>query len=252
MKKNPLGILSGNALKIIAVIAMTFDHFAYIFYPYEMNLRIPGRIAFPIFAFMIAEGFRYTKNRLCYFLMMTGIGVICQAVFYFATGDDMLNIFLTFALAIAFCALLDFSKRILLAKDEPWWKKLLSPLPLFSGIVLMYFVDKVITFDYGFYGVLLPMCATLLHVPRGMEVPFLAKFDSLPFHLLTFAPCLIMLGFVYHPVQHFASLSLLLLLLYSGKRGKWRMKYFFYIYYPVHMVILEGIHLLLSYLSVGV
>jgi hypothetical protein len=45
-------------------------------------------------------------------------------------------------------------------------------------------------------------------------------------------------------VQKYSLLALVPLLLYSGKRGKLRMKYFFYIFYPLHLVVLEGIYIL--------
>ena len=65
MKK--IRFLSGNMLKVIAAITMTVDHIGVIFFPSSNILRIIGRIAFPIFAFMIAEGCKYTKNKFRYF-----------------------------------------------------------------------------------------------------------------------------------------------------------------------------------------
>ena len=56
--------LSGNALKIIGAITMLIDHMGVVLFPGIAILRIIGRISFPIFAFMIAEGCRYTKNKL--------------------------------------------------------------------------------------------------------------------------------------------------------------------------------------------
>ena len=62
-------VLSGNMLKIIAAVSMFIDHMGAVLFPGVMIFRILGRIAFPIFAFMIAEGCRYTKNRIKYFLL---------------------------------------------------------------------------------------------------------------------------------------------------------------------------------------
>ena len=56
--------LSGNALKIIAAISMVIDHVGLMFFPTLKILRIIGRLAYPIFAFMIAEGCYYTKNKV--------------------------------------------------------------------------------------------------------------------------------------------------------------------------------------------
>ena len=55
--------LSGTAIKIIALLSMTIDHFGVIFFPKVELFRILGRIAMPIFAYMIAEGCRYTKTK---------------------------------------------------------------------------------------------------------------------------------------------------------------------------------------------
>lgn len=69
--------LSGSALKVIAVISMVSDLCAYYLmehgtFLYEV-MRCSGRIAYPVFAFLIAEGFRHTRNRMRYFLQLTGI-----------------------------------------------------------------------------------------------------------------------------------------------------------------------------------
>ena len=74
--------LSGNTLKIIALIAMTLDHLCLLVFPEMQWFRIIGRIAMPIFAYMIAEGCRYTKNKVKYFLMVFVLGVICQVVYF--------------------------------------------------------------------------------------------------------------------------------------------------------------------------
>ena len=244
-KKNPIGILNSHMLKIIAIIAMTFDHFAVIFYPYESWMRIPGRIAFPIFAFLIAEGFRHTRNRLRYFLLLGGLGTAFHLVYTFVMKDNMLNIFITLVIGVALCALLEFAKVKILTRDVALWKKLLSPVPLLGAVALLWFVDHKVTLDYGFFGCMLPMLATFVHVPRGMDVPWLARVDVLPVQLFFFLLALIPLNHMYNPVQHYAIFAIPFLLLYSGKRGKLKMKYFFYIYYPLHLVVLEGLYMLL-------
>ena len=54
--------LTGNQLKLIAVITMTIDHIGLAFFPQQMLFRVIGRLAFPIYAYMIAEGCRYTRS----------------------------------------------------------------------------------------------------------------------------------------------------------------------------------------------
>ena len=92
--------LSGNALKLIAAAAMVADHVGYLFFPTVAALRIIGRLAFPIFAYMIAEGCGYTRNKLKYFLHVFLLAVICQIVYFVAARDTHMNILVTFSLAI--------------------------------------------------------------------------------------------------------------------------------------------------------
>ncbi len=58
---NPIGFISNFSLKIIACIAMTIDHIGYLLFPNIIVFRIIGRLAFPILAYLIAEGCKYTK-----------------------------------------------------------------------------------------------------------------------------------------------------------------------------------------------
>ena len=68
---------------------MAFDHIGVALFPKVAILRYIGRLAFPIFAFMIAEGAKYTRNKVKYFLMIFIIGVICQVFNYFFNNHDL-------------------------------------------------------------------------------------------------------------------------------------------------------------------
>ena len=70
--------LSGNMLKIIAAVTMLVDHAGILFFPSQNIYRIIGRLAFPIFAYMIAEGCKYTRNKIRYFAMIFGLAAVCQ------------------------------------------------------------------------------------------------------------------------------------------------------------------------------
>ena len=88
------GPLPGNALKIIAAIAMLADHVGLMFFPRVSLFRIVGRLALPIFAFMIAEGCRYTRNRLRYFLQifLLAAAAACRQYIAIAAGDKKCRI----------------------------------------------------------------------------------------------------------------------------------------------------------------
>ena len=68
---------TGNELKLIALVSMTCDHVGLQLLPNVLFLRILGRLAFPIFAYMIAEGCRYTRSRKKYLLRMVSLAAVC-------------------------------------------------------------------------------------------------------------------------------------------------------------------------------
>lgn len=92
--------LSSNALKLIAALTMLIDHIGVILLPNVPILRVIGRIAFPIYAFMIAEGCAYTKNKLRYFLSVFLLGAVCQIVYGIFDSEVYLGILITFSLSI--------------------------------------------------------------------------------------------------------------------------------------------------------
>ena len=103
--------LSGNALKLIACVFMVIDHVGVFLLPQYYILRVLGRIAFPIFAFMIAEGARHTRNRLRYFLTVFISAVTVQIVYYVAMRSLEMSIFVTFSLSLPLIYSLDFVKK---------------------------------------------------------------------------------------------------------------------------------------------
>ena len=220
------GILNGNHLKLIAAFAMLLDHAGILLFPQVQILRIIGRLAYPVFAFMIAEGCRYTKNRLRYFLLVFGLGVGCQLVYYFASGDNYLNILLTFSCSV----LLIYSlQEIYRAKN--WKKEFLWSVVFAAGYLGVYGLQHIITMDYGFFGVMVPVLVSFAHLRK---FPYWAS-------VLLLGVGLVLLSADIGGLQPYALLALPLLLLYNGQRGKYKMKYFFYVFYPVHLAVLQGI-----------
>ena len=216
------GILTGNQLKLIAAAAMLLDHAGKLLFPPLRLFRILGRLAYPIFAYMIAEGCRYTKNKLRYFLMLFGLGIGCQLVYFFFSGDTYLNILLTFSASV----LLIYALQASWQSGKAIWSVVFA-----AGIVAAIGLDMLVTIDYGFWGIMIPVMVSFAHVrkfPRWAEVVMLGL-------------GLILLGDDLGGYQFYSLLSLPLLLCYSGRRGKGNMKYFFYIFYPVHLVALQGI-----------
>lgn len=228
--------LSGNALKLIAAAAMVADHVGLMFFPDLTILRIIGRLAFPIFAFMIAEGCRYTRNRLRYFGMVFGLGAICQIVYFVAMRDTYMSVLITFSLSI----LVIYAWQNVKAHRD-----FLSWMVLGAALLGVWLLNQYLTIDYGFHGCMTAVNAALCMPRRGAApVPGEEKFDNRPTHVALMGISLLMLALDFGGNQWWALLALPLLLLYSGERGKRQMKYFFYIFYPAHLVLLEAIAML--------
>lgn len=222
--------LTGNQLKIMALVFMTVDHIGLILLPEYLILRIIGRMAFPIFAYMVAEGCRHTKSMGRYLGLMAGFAVVSQTVEFLATGSLYQSIFATFSLSILMVWLL---QRATEKKTPGTW------LAVLGGVALVAFLTRVLPIllsgtdygvDYSFWGVMLPV------------VIYFGKDRWRKLGLA--AIVLLLLARESHWIQYLALLTLPLLALYNGQRGKWKVKYLFYIYYPVHLAVLHLITIL--------
>ena len=231
MHNRTFGILNGNHLKLIAAFTMLVDHVGALMFPQVLFLRILGRISYPIFAFMIAEGCRYTKNRLRYFLMVFGLGVICQVVYYFASGDTYINILLVFACAILLIYTLQNA-----CKAQQLWKQTLWLALLIIEFIVVAGLNQKLTIGYGFWGIMTPVYASL---------PLKEK-ESEQYRILLLGVSLLCMALNLGGVQWYGLVAVPILLLYNGQRGKANLKYFFYIFYPVHLAVLQGIVWLLG------
>lgn len=221
--------LSGNELKVLAAVSMVIDHMGVLFFPGAALPRILGRFAMPIFAFMIAQGCQYTKNKRRYFGGVFLLALACQLVYYFTTGSTYQCILVTFSLSILLVFALQEGKQ----RGGIHW--LLFP----SMVAVVWGLNQMLTIDYGFWGCMLPVFASLFQGnTHGL--------DRHPVHVLSMGVGLLILSVQFGWIQMFSLLTLPLLLLYSGRRGKYPMKAFFYVFYPAHLVCLEGLFLLLN------
>lgn len=242
--RSKICFLSGNALKIIAAISMFIDHLGVIFFPNVEILRILGRIAFPIFAFMIAEGCRYTKNRLRYFLTVFCMGIAYIAAFYVYSRVVYMSIFITFSLSIIMIYALQSFKDACFDKESKLSRRILLGGMLAVSVLGSYVSNRIFRIDYGFIGAITPVLASLPHKPKGVSVKLFDAVDRIEFSVCGLAIGLLGLYAVYGGVRLYALLALPFLLLYSGQRGRRKMKYFFYIFYPTHLLLLEGAYML--------
>ncbi len=223
--------LNGNQLKIIALIAMTCDHVGKELLPGIAILQVIGRFAFPIFAYMIAEGCVHTKSKKKYLFTMFLMGLVCQIVYFIAEDSYYQCILITFTLSIGLIFTIDYARKS--NKILPWIVCVVAfLLAVFLCVILPWMLSETDFYiDYGIFGVLLPVCVYLGTTREkkliGMTVP------------------LLFLAMYMEDIQWYALLTPFLMALYNGKRGKWRMKNLFYIYYPLHLVVIYLIGLVI-------
>lgn len=210
-------ILSGSALKVIAVVSMTIDHIAYYILDQQMGLgntwyyevmRCVGRLAFPIFAFLIIEGYHHTRHVGKYMLALLVTAIVAEIPWQLLGNEGSHNVVFTLLLGLVTIFLVDH------IHDAPWL--MLMETALFSAIATM------LNTDYTWHGICLMAVFYLFRKHRGLT-------------LLFGLPLLMEYGIIG------SIIGLTIPLMYSDRRGfvqgQW-MKYIFYIYYPLHMIVL--------------
>lgn len=241
--KPKIQFLSAFWLKILACLFMLVDHMGLLLFPQALWMRYVGRLAYPLFAYFIAEGCRYTRNKTRRFLSVFVLAVICELVYIILEGYYG-NILLTFSISILLIYLLQGSKAAL--KKHNALSVAVTAIFVVS-VVLVYFFCKYIGVDYGFFGVVTPVLVTLFDSPDKKKEEFVGgKSRALSLVMLTVG--LSLLSFI-NPVfdfQYYSLLAIIILLLYNGKKGKHSFKYGFYVFYPLHLVLLWIIALYIS------
>ena len=234
LQKTKIRGLNANALKLIAALAMLLDHVGVVLFPNVLWLRAVGRLALPIYAFMIAEGCHHTRNRLRYFGMVFGLAAVCQLVYAVVLRDFYMCILVTFSLSILTIYALQFLKS-----RETAAGKVGAGFLLAGCVAGVWLLNRVLQIDYGFWGCMLPVFPALLYGTNR---------DSKEGRLGMLALGLLILSLHTGGIQILSLLAVPLLVLYNGQRGKWRMKYFFYLFYPLHLAAIQGIAWLLELL----
>ena len=242
--------LSASTLKIIACILMVIDHVGVILLPHLLILRVIGRLSYPIFAYLLAEGCRYTRNKKKRFLLVFGLAMICELATVVVMGAPEGGILVNFSFAILLIYEVQAIKRAM-AQKRPGRAFGLLALFLLSVAAVYGFVEFVLYVDYGFWGVLIPVWASIPDYKEGEAPAILAKISNRPVKFAFFSGGLLLLCVsrgLLTDIQSFSLLALPLLALYNGHPGRKGLKYGFYIFYPAHLVVLWGIAAILEWL----
>ena len=218
--------LSGTSLKLLAMLSMVFDHVGDNFFPEQTWMRIIGRIAMPIFAFFVAEGFLHTRDRRKYLLRMGVFALASELPFDLLTAGRLefghQNVMCTFFRAIL--ALLCFDT--LMAKEQTPARMALAYGSALAIMAAALFLGT----DYNIYGVGLVF---LFYLFRKKELWFRCVMGMI-FHIVTRNMGIYIYGL----------LGFLPLFLYNGKKGysSRAIQYGFYLVYPLHLWILSLIY----------
>ena len=233
--------LNSNHLKIIAIVAMTIDHIADLLYPGMPNIfisnvmHIIGRLTAPIMFFFICEGYHYTKDVKKYISRLFIFALISHFAYCFAFGINFIpfstgNIFnqtsIMWTLAWAVVAL-----HIVHGKNnlKEWQKWLL--------IVLI----NLITFSSDFSSIAV-MTILFMYDRRGnLKSQMISMMAWLSLYALI---SYLFVSKTYGLIAMTAILVYPLLKNYNGQRGKVKwLKWFFYLYYPLHLIIIGALRL---------
>ena len=224
--------LNSNQIKLIAIIAMTIDHVTWLLVPgcqkiwWVMLLHMIGRLTAPIMWFFISEGFHYTCNVKKYIARLFVFAVVSHFAYNFAGGIpfipngffNMTSVMWSLAWSVVLMVIFTTEKL------QQWTK------------ILLICLICCITFPSD-WSTIAAMCPVFLYLNRG-------DFKKQSFTMLIWTAMYAIVYFIfmdkaYGILQMCTLLSLPILKQYNGERGSWKgMKWFFYIYYPVHLLVI--------------
>lgn len=221
-------VLSGSALKLIACISMLSDHLGRFYLnrfswatqvwftvagrniSLEMLMFMFGRFAFPIFAFLLVVGFEHTRSKMRYGLSLFVLALVSEIPFNLMIGQSLFhptqNVAFTWLLGLIALSGLTYFKN--------------KPVIALAILVVLFMVSRYLQADgrtAGYLFILLMYGLRKENLIRCVAPPVLLQMKAMVF------------------------LSLVLTLLYNGQRGFIKtpfMKYCFYAFYPVHMLVI--------------
>ena len=224
------GNTNTNFLKIIAMVAMVIDHIGAIFFPNFLELRVIGRLAFPLYGWCIVVGSVYTKNIYRYMLRLLLVGLISQPFYMVALHPTAwkLNIFCT--LLFGLCCIFTIQKK-------QYW-----------GTLLLIGASFFLEMDYGYKGVLFICLLYLSCIHRRTLLAFMTAYCLMwgqgTMHLMHFftiplAPLYRVLpeANALFKIQTLSILALPLML-FPVKKSFHIPKIVTYLFYPVHLLLL--------------
>lgn len=235
-------------LKFLACVVMLIDHIGAVLFPDAIILRYIGRLAFPIFAFLISEGYEKTKSRKSYTLRLLSFAIISQIPYSIAFNTFRLNIFFTLLGGLGAIAICDYNFNFFSFKgkfelNDKKYKIIQNTIKsmIILGICILF---NIINTDYSAYGILTILCFKLFKGNYKRLIFYtviinLLNVDKTLNYYLTYN---IPIDFSTFN-QLFSILSLFIISKYNNKKGK-SFKYGFYCFYPAHLILLSIIKII--------
>lgn len=228
--------LSATSLRLIAMGCMLLDHAWATVIPGNLWMTCLGRIAFPIFAYQITEGYRHTRDFRKYSLRLLLFAFLTEIPFNLMISGSPLFPFhqnVMFTLLLGLLAI----RQLELLRSHPGAGKALTGC---ANLVLILLGSVILFPDYGILGVLTLVC---FHLFRGSPLERLWQLGFMAaIHIFGYEGQTIPLfgGAFQFPLQGFAVFALIPIWLYDGARGRGGkvFQYAAYLFYPVHMMIL--------------
>ncbi len=218
--------MSSFIIKIIAIVTMLMDHSGDVLVGHLSILNIIGRIAFPLFAFQLVIGYQHTRNfskyclRLFIFALISQIpfGIMCYS---FTQSYNILNVFFTLVIGVLVLKIYDCNLN--------YFIKLIC-------IIALTAFAQLLNVDYQAWGVILVLFIYIFYNMNNKILfivlyPILCIIRFIPY--FTIIPLNILIWEIF-----FTIIPLFFMLLYNNKKGP-SLKYFFYIFYPIHIIILD-------------
>ena len=216
--------MTGLILKLIAMVTMLVDHLGYVFFPEYLWLRYVGRLAFPIYCFLIVEGFLHTRDLKAYMWRLFAFALISEIPFDMAFYGKVFdiehqNVFFTMLfglMAIALMSLVNLENKIL-----EIILRLLIAVPFAATAQLIHT-------DYRWVGVSMISVMYLFHDIKG---------------LMAVCVAFLMLPAFTNSIEYMGLPSLIFINLYNGRRGYEKglagkvIQWSFYILYPAHLLL---------------
>lgn len=234
-------------LKIIAYITMLIDHIgAFVIRPYtDANLetmgyrmmrildssyevcRSLGRIAFPLFCFMLVEGLFHTHNKWHYLARLAIFSLIAEIPFDLVHMDSTMwaqqSVMITLSIGLLVLILMDKIRHSAMPQAL---RELLLFVPIAAGCLAAYYAKC----DYGFKGILVISALYLMYPLLSIDRPAYVISGGI----------LYFWEWLNKPSRVFSSLALIPVLFYNGKKGR-SVKWGFYLFYPLHLILLYGV-----------